>query len=153
MRVLWTLAVLTALVGCGEKKAPEPAAAATEAPPAEPEVTAEMPASGEAKSFAKALIKQGIQNLSVSTSGARFVYHSMTFTGDGKWTATGAVTAADETMECTENGSWKIEDATSADVATMVWTVDKTNCASRDAGTTQRVQVTLKDGSADVAFR
>ncbi len=154
MRVVTLSAVLlTLLVACGGKKEPVAAAAATEAAPVESAITAQMPDSADAKAFAKALVKTGIRDLSVSTNGARFVYQTMTFGSDGRWTAKGAVTAGDETMDCTESGGWTIEDATSATVATMVWALDKTNCAARDAGTTQRVQVTLADGSANVAFR
>lgn len=146
------VALAALLAGCGGKKAPEPAA---DGGSAEAAVTAEMPDTAEAKAFAKSLVKTEVKGLGVvSSGGGRLDYNTLTFAPDGRWNATGVVKASDEQFECKETGTWSIEGAETAESATMEWTVEKTTCATREAGTKQRVQMTiLKGGEYKIAFR
>ena len=89
----------------------------------------------------------------VEGSDVELVYSSVTFSPDGRWQANGAVEIADETMECTEVGTWTMDPADSETTASMTWVIEKTTCAGREAGE-QRVSLSLLgNGSYKVDFR
>ena len=146
------------LPACGKKSAP---AAAADAPADEPAAAAAdtmtMKVSGDAKAFAKKLVDMEITDFKPdggSTSGIEFVYTSWDLKGDGSWAADGSLETDFEEIPCKEFGTWTVEDASSASVGTITWTVDKTSCPAREAGKTTRGQVTLGKGTGfSVAFR
>jgi len=142
------------LVACGGKKAPAPTPAAETAPAEEP-LSATMPDSKEARTFARKLVDTTVTNWQpISGSGAKFVYNELTFAPAGTWKATGFVEASFEKIDCAESGTWEIVEASSASQATMVWTVGKTTCPMREAGASTRVLVDLpKAGTYEISFR
>ena len=88
------------------------------------------------------------------SDGASFEYTSLQFRGDGTWSAEGYVEAMDEKMECTESGTWSVEDASSKTVGTIAWTVGEASCVGRDQGATTRAQVTVgSNGIQSAMFR
>ena len=138
----------TALAGKNKKDKGEEEAAAEAAP--EPTT----PGDAASKKFAEGLVDATIQNFNpTDAQGATFVYVTMSFLPDNTWKAKGYVEIIDERMECAESGTWTMEPAESDTVATVNWTVDKTDCGGRDAGEKTRAQVTLQNGTIDVLFR
>ena len=136
MRPTFSLCALL-LAGCGEKTPAATAAIATG-----PTLTMAVP--DGAKPFATALVGNVTQNFTPTDSdGAVFEYTTLRFRGDGTWRAEGYVEAMDERMECVESGTWTIDDASSATVATIAWTVGETSCVGRESGTETRAQVTV----------
>lgn len=154
MRVVVSLSVLVSLLGlaaCGDKAPPASAGSAPVADAA-PSKVSSAPADGDSQAFARRLVATQIANFSPSdTSGAKFLYNTLAFRGDGTFAAAGYVEMEDEKMECAESGPWTMEPATSSSVATVSWTVEKTNCAGRDAGQVMRAEVKLQEG-ADPVF-
>ena len=139
------------LFACGKKEKPaEPAAENTTQ-----EITAEMPDTADAKSFAKLLIETEVKDFEpTSGSGAEFEYTSLTFSPNGRWVAEGVVRAQFEEIECREDGTWAIEETESSDTAIMLWKVAKTSCVMREAGAEQRVKMSVfKSGQYKIAFR
>jgi len=114
-----------------------------------------LPSDGTSKKFAESLIETSIKDFKPTDAvGAKFVYNTLAFAPDATWKADGYVEMMDERMDCTENGTWSMEAADSADVATISWVVATTDCAGRDAGVEIRAQLTIgKDGSVDALFR
>jgi len=97
--------------------------------------------------FAAALVANTTRNFTPTDSdGAVFEYTTLQFRGDGTWRAEGYVEAMDERMECVESGTWTIDDASSATVGTIAWSVGETSCVGRDSGTETRAEVTVSDG-------
>lgn len=141
--------LLIGLVACGGSK-PAPQASGE----AEPAMTAQMPDSAEAKSFAKKLVALTITDYEVSGGGATLGYKTLTFAPSGQWNADGVVEASYETFDCKESGSWMIDKAESSDAAVMVWTLESTSCATREKGTEVRLRMVIdKAGEFQVQYR
>ena len=141
----------TALAGKKKKDKGADAAPAPKAAAAVPTT----PDDAASKKFGAKLMSSTLRNFRPSDAGgATFQYDTMNFAADNTWNAAGWVEFDDEKMECTESGKWTMEAAESDKVANVTWTVDKTDCAGRDAGSEVRAQLTLaKDGSIDAKFR
>jgi hypothetical protein len=151
MRAQFVTVLALCALSCAKKEAPQ--AAAAEGKSEEAAITAEIPATAEARSFAKTLIGTQVSNWH-PTGGSAFAYETLTFKPDGTWSAAASVSAGGEDIDCQESGTWKISEATSTDTATMEWGVVKTTCVSRDAGTSQRVVMTiLEGGEYKIGFR
>ena len=147
------LALLVAGPALAGKKKKDKSPPPTESAPAAAVPT--TPDDAASKKFGGKLLKATLRNFSpADTGGAKFKYDAMTFAADNTWKADAWVEFDEEKMECTESGKWSMEPAESDKVATVQWTVDKTDCAGRDAGAEVRAQLTLsKDGSVDAKFR
>jgi len=86
--------------------------------------------------------------------GAKFIYEEMRFLPDNTWSAKAYVEISGERMDCTESGPWTMDAADSADAAAIGWTVEKTDCAGREAGASLRFHLTIdKSGAAEVKWR
>lgn len=118
-------------------------------------VPTELPDGADSAKFADKLMGLAIADFKpVDNVGATFVYSTMSFDAGNTWKARGYVEIADERMECSESGTWSMEPADSATVATVSWKVEKTDCAGREAGSNTRAQLTLgKDGIDEALFR
>lgn len=141
--------------GCG-KKSPAASAATSGASAAAGAMSAQMPATKDAATFAGKLVATTVNNWEPISDGGdvNFTYKTMTFSPDGSWTANAELEASFEKIGCNEKGSWAIEEATSANEATMVWKIASTNCPMREAGKDLRVQVQLpKANSYTINFR
>ena len=126
-------------------------ASAEEAPAS---VDTQLPDDNTSKKFGDALMAAEITDFRpVDNVGAKFVYSTMSFDAGNTWRADGYVEIQDERMECVESGAWSIEPAESNTVATVSWTVDKTDCAGRDAGQATRAQVTIEKNGISALFR
>lgn len=144
--MLRALPLLFALVACGEKAPPSNAGSATTE--SAPSKVSGAPEDSASQSFARALVGMTVKDFSASgASGATFKYATLKFGADGTFAAEGYVEIDDERMECQESGGWKMDPADSATVASLSWTIDKTNCPGRDAGTEVRAKVDLSDTS------
>jgi len=144
-----SLSVLTAallLAACGEKKAPDAAAAAG---PSKAAISIDIPA--DAKGFAAKLLKTTVSDFN-PTGSSEFTYNAMTFAGDGTWTAKGNLRLGGESIDCVEDGTWRI-DTMNGDDALMDWKLTKTNCPSRDAGVEQRVNMAIDGADVKISFR
>ncbi|HCH65337.1 MAG: hypothetical protein CL927_13820 [Deltaproteobacteria bacterium] len=148
-----TLALLVAGPALAGKKKKDKSPPPSESAPAAAVPT--TPDDAASKKFGGKLLKSTLRNFSpADTGGAKFKYDAMTFAADNTWKAEAWVEFDEEKMECIESGKWTMEPAESDKVATVQWTVDKTDCAGRDAGAEVRAQLTLsKDGSIDAKFR
>lgn len=144
-------ALIAALTACGEKE-PTSTAAAEEAKSEESSV---VPGDKASQQFAKKLFDLDVKRFRPAEGdGIKLEYDSLKFSPDGSWFATGAVSVADESMECKERGSWSMDTAIDSDTADMSWTIEDTSCAGREAGAEQRVQMTILDnGQFKVKFR
>lgn len=142
------------LAACGSKETTTtaaPAEAAAEAPISSDVV----PADKASQAFAERLFKTTLSDFRpIDSTGADFIYNSFSLKPDGNFDAKGVVIIADETMECAETGTWSMDPAESNDTASVSWTVDKTNCAGREAGAEHRILLTIdKSGEYTYSFR
>ena len=152
-RALVVLIAGLTITACGKKGASPDAAADAGAAGG---ITAEMPAGKDAMAYAGKLLATTVTNWEPvsSTSGAKFVYNQMSFTPEGRWVAAGYLEASFEKIDCKESGTWKIEDAVDDRTATMLWTVDKTTCPTREVGHELRVQMVIAEaGKYKINFR
>ena len=138
------LIVATLTTACGEKKAPEPAAAS-----ADSITNADVPP--EAKAFANRLLKTTISSFN-PTGATEFTYTAMTFNSDGTWVTKATLRLGGESVDCEETGSWLI-DSMNGDSALMEWKVTQTNCPARASGTEQRVSVLLDGDDVKISYR
>jgi len=138
-------------LACGEKEETSTAAAEEAATPS----SSVVPDDKNSQAFAKKLYSLDVKRFRpVEGDGIKLEYSSFTFKPDGTWVALGAVSVADESMECKETGNWAMDAAETKDTATMTWTMNSTNCAGRETPHEQRVEVTILDGGQfKVKFR
>jgi len=113
----------------------------------------QVPDTEASKVFAEKLVMAEIKNLRVTDDGAVLTYRNMKFDANGSWLANGDVKIDDEKMECTESGTWTMEEAESPTTSRLDYTIDKTNCAGRTAGDTQRASMDLGGAEPDIRFR
>lgn len=144
-----TFTIVSLLTACGEKSP----SAVTPAAAGAPKISMTVP--DGAKPFVAQLIETSTSNFSPTDSdGAVFEYTRLQFAGDGTWSADGYVEAMDEKMECSESGTWSVEEARSSTVATISWTLTNTSCVGRDKGSETRAEVTVgKAGIENALFR
>ncbi len=145
---LMTLA-LAALAGC--KKSETSTAAPEQA--AKTQWGDQVPDDAASRAFADALVRQTITDLRVTDDGGVLTYRSMRFKPDGSWSASGDVAIADEEMECTESGQWRMDAAETETKAMVSYTVDSTDCAGRASGGDQRVMIDINDDGVVIRFR
>ncbi|MEC8382157.1 MAG: hypothetical protein VXZ96_17635 [Myxococcota bacterium] len=112
---------------------------------------ADVPADGDSKKFAKALVGLNITNFRPISDG--LVYEKLSFSADNTWQAEAAVELMDEKMECIEKGTWTMDPAESSKVASMVWKIESTDCPARSAPEDVRLKVTIEGSGIQVAFR
>ena len=114
----------------------------------------DVPDDGDSKKYAQKLMETEIKDFRPSDgAGAKFEYTTMRFAADNTWMANGYVEIADERMECTEKGTWKMDPATSSSEATVTWTLDTTDCPGRDAGGEIRAVLKLTKSGVEAIFR
>jgi len=131
-------------MGCEKKPATSPV---------EKESTAETK-TGNLSKFQKKLVETTITDWEpTSNSGAQFIYKTLQFTADGTWSANGVVRADFEEFECAENGTWSLVSEASATSGTIDWTVSKTDCIAREAGTSIRTVMDYSGGDYQISFR
>lgn len=149
------LAILFAsvLLACGGKKA-APAAPAEAAPASKKGPTGDYPSDAASQAFVETLIATPIHDFAaVDNVGAQLILSTLQFSGDNTWSAVGYVDAFEERMECRESGTWTMDPAESATVATITWVIDQTDCISREAGTRERAQLTIEGDDVRIALR
>ena len=153
LAALLALALVSPAAIAGKKKKKGSDGAAADSAPAASALN--VPDDGNSKKFAETLLGTTITGFRPSDSGGgKFEYNTLSFAADNTWKADGYVEIMDERMECTESGTWEMEPAESAKTATVAWTVTKTDCPSRESGTSLRVVMTLgKNGVEDLKFR
>ena len=140
-----------ALAGKNKKNKGEGEAPAAEAAPA----PTDAPADATSRKYLDRLLHVAIVDFKpIDTTGASFVYKTMTFNEGNTWSAAGMVEMDGETMDCTESGGWVMDPAESDAKAAVAWTIVKTDCPGRDVGIETRAELTLDKGAlADVRFR
>ncbi len=147
------LLVLAATVACGGKKATPAASADAPAPQAQA-ATGDFPSDAKSQAFLETFTSTTINNFpAVDSAGAKVVLSTLNFSADNTWAAEGYVDAGEEKMECTESGSWTMDPAESASVATINWEIGSTDCIGRTEGDSDRAQITIKNGDVAIAFR
>jgi len=149
-------ALALAVTGCGKKKSPEAAGGEAAASSGGGAVTAQMPDTKEARTFADKLVATTVESWEPVSGGGdvNFTYNTMTFSPDGSWKAKATLEASFEKIPCVESGTWTIESADTTNAATMLWTIDSTSCPTRESGAEQRVEMELpKPGSYKINFR
>jgi len=148
MLLFAALALIPLAGGCGKKAPPEAPAEA------EPTFTVQMPDTPMARRFAQRLVDTPITDWEVlGGAGATLIYRQFTFASDGHWNADAVLQADFEEIGCKESGVWRIEDVQTADTAIMEWDLSKSNCPTREPGSTTRVQLSLlRDGGYKIAF-
>ena len=145
--------LLSTIVACGGQKV-APTAAADAASSAKRGLSGDFPSDAASQAFATALTGLTIEDFAaVDGMGAQVILTTLNFAGDNTWSAEGYVEAGDERMECSETGTWDMDAAQSATVATITWVIGQTDCVGREAGTETRAQLTLKGGDVDIAMR
>ena len=143
------LLLASLLTGCGEKSPASVTAAAASGP----KISMAIP--DGSKGFVTTLIGSSTSSFAPTDSdGASFKYTHLQFRGDGTWAADGFVEAMDEKMECSETGTWSVEEVSSKTVGTIAWTVSETSCVGRDKGSSTRAQLTVgSTGIQSAMFR
>jgi hypothetical protein len=141
-----------ALAGCGDKE-PSTTAAPAEAK-AKETVGSVAPSDPNSQKFVADLTALDIQDFHPSSSaGGQIVYSHLKFRPEGAWAATGYVEAGDEKIDCSETGTWTMDPATNETTATMTWKTATTDCAGREPGGEQRVEVTITGSTINTSFR
>ncbi len=155
MKRCLTLTCLALLIPGAADAKKKKKTAEVEAPAEAAEVTPDIPGDKNSEKFAEALLALNIERFSPTdtSSGAKFLYTALSFSPDNTWQASGYVEMMDEKMECTEGGTWTMDAAESATVATMNWNIDQTDCVSREVGHTTRYRVTIEGDRMSVEYR
>ena len=147
---LVSFALFSAPAHAGKKPKKGAEAPVTEA--VAPEATPDVPAG--ALAFAKKLVKNPISGYRPGDAGGvDFKYSALTFAGDNTWTAVAAVSAAGETFDCNESGTWKADAGEGENAGTVEWTVTKSSCAGRPQEGTTRAQLRWDNGEWKVELR
>ncbi|MCB9777369.1 MAG: hypothetical protein H6742_02255 [Alphaproteobacteria bacterium] len=151
--LLLAIGLLVPTADAGKKKKSDSAEASA---PVETQtgLTGDFPSDAASQAFAEKLVALQISDFrAVDGAGANVVFSSMSFAGDNTWGAVGYTDFGDERMDCKESGKWSMEPASSKTEATVVWTVEKTDCVGREAGVETRMAVELTGDGWTVAFR
>ena len=138
MTSIWAFALLN--LACGPKSGGAVEAAGSKRAPA---LGDQVPDESNSQAFAQRLIAEGLSDLEVSDSGAALIYQAQSFSGDGTWKTTAEVDFGEESMPCTESGTWSLEPATSPTEATLAWEVAETNCVGLQAGRSFRIALSF----------
>jgi hypothetical protein len=139
------------VAACGPKT--KTAANSSEAKPAKTAdaLTVERPDGADA--YAKLVIASGIRNWS-PTGNSQFKWKQVTFVGDGTVSATALLRAGGEELDCSETGTWRIDQVETKTSGTLELVLAKTDCPSREDGHQQRIALTINpDGSQNVSAR
>lgn len=141
---------LLVLSACGPKEAPEAAPAAAQA-----EETMKVPDDADSRKFANRLVGLDLKDWVPEDLGAAdFRYTTFQFKKDNSWKGAVTLTIIDESVTCTESGSWSMEKADSDNVATVSWTILDTDCPGREKGKTIRGQMTITgEGKVEMLMR
>ena len=144
------LALVSPVALAKKKKKGGDAPAAEAAAPA-----TNVPDDGDSKKFADALMAAKIEGFRPTDGeGAKFEYDTLSFDAGNTWKAAGFVEIMDEKMECSESGTWAMEPAESAKVATVSWKVTASDCPGVDKDRESRAVLTVgKAGIEDIKFR
>lgn len=147
--MLRALPLFLALAACGEKA---PASNAGTAAPESRVQAIQAPGDANSQAFARTLVGLDLKDFSPSgATGATIRYNSLKFNADGTVAASGFVEIEDERMDCQESGTWSMDPAESATLATVSWKIDNTSCAGREAGIESRARIDLSN-PADPRF-
>lgn len=139
--------LLPLLVACGPKKAPEPVVSAA------PEVKTEVPDDATSRKFSSRLLALDITDWNPEDTGsAEFKYGKFSFNKDNTWNGAATLTVIDESVNCSEKGTWSMDPADSETTATVTWTIDSTDCPGREKGKALRVQMTIGDDGKITLF-
>ena len=151
--MLTILLLPLALNTADAKKSKSPEAASADAPADTPvEAQADVPGDAASKKFSKALLApEGFNNFVPDVEG--LVYKNVRFSPDNTWTADAAIELMDESMECTESGTWTMDPAQSPKTSGMEWSIDSTDCPSLDSGRKLRILATLNGTSIEAEYR
>lgn len=147
---LMTIA-LAALAGC--KKSDSSTAAPEQAAEDKAQWGDQVPDDATSRAFAAELVRQTVEDFRVTDDGAVLTYRSLRFKADGSWSASGEVAIADEEMECAESGEWTMDAAETETKAMVNYTIDRTDCAGREAGSDQRVMIDINGDDVVIRFR
>ena len=150
-----TLVLLSSLLACGGQKA-APVAAGAEAGSARApaSVKGDFPGDPASQAFLATLSAMELPSFSaVDGGGASVMMRSMRFKADNTWAGSGYTDFGEERMDCSESGTWTMEPASSATVATVSWKLEQTDCVGRTAGTENRAVFTIVGEDIEVAFR
>ena len=142
------LPTLLLMLACS-KQAPS---AAVQAAPEGPALDMSIPAGPDGSSFATLLVTTPVVNWS-PTDDRSFQYSTLTFSGQGTFTAAAALSAGGESVPCQESGSWSVEDVESPTIGTIEMTLTETDCATRDSGFTQRIRLSRETDHYRIAYR
>jgi hypothetical protein len=149
--------VLSLLLACGPKAAPQPvAAAAAEAAPSGASLDgAKLPGDAASRSFAKRLVTTPIVDFSPTEGGGiAFTWTRVTFGGDNAWRAEGRMRDPEgETVSCTESGTWELEPAESEGVAIVALAQAQGDCPGRPSTGTARYRLLAEGDGWKVQVR
>jgi hypothetical protein len=146
--ILLPLALSTA--DAKKSKSPENEASDAAAVPVEQQ--ADVPGDAASKKFSKTLMSaNGFNNFIPDVEG--LVYKTIRFLPDNTWSADAAIEVMDESMECTESGTWKMDPAKSPKTAGMEWDIQSTDCPSLESGRNLRILATLNGNAIDAEYR
>ncbi len=145
------LAAIVVLAGC-------PKGGDTATTSAEQEPVEEAPKSrfsGQTKAFVDGLTGQPIIGWMVADDGAPIVYDELSMAEDGTFSAKTTVRIGDEPFECTERGTWTLDDdkADSKTVGNLNFELAETDCAGRTAPKSWRAQATVSGDDVNFELR
>ncbi len=154
MRLLFPIALLIAatlaLTGCPK------GGSSTSSGEQEPvEAAPKSRFSGHTKAFVDSLTGQTIVGWMVADDGAPVVYDELTMLEDGTFSAKTTVRIGDEPLECTESGTWALDNdqADSKTVGNIDFDLAQTDCAGRTAPNSWRAQVTATGDDVNFELR
>ncbi len=149
MRLVIVISALFLLVGCPKSSSTQNSG---------DQVVEEAPKkrfSGTTGTFVDGLLASPIIGWAVNDGGAPVVYEELVMAEDGGFTAKTTIRLGDEPFECTESGTWTLDDnrSESATVGNLNFKVEQTDCAGREAPKNFRAEATLSGDDVNLEHR
>ena len=100
-----------------------------------------VPTDKTSAKFAEKLLSTTGKNISPNAEG--LIYRELFFSADNTFSTNAVVAVMDEEMECAESGTWTMDAAKEANIANMSWEITSTDCPTRQAPISLRVEIEL----------
>ena len=107
--------------------------------------------SGDLKRWLRQLVDTGVENHEIPVgSSARFFYDAIHVSPDGTWRAEATMHLSGERFGCEESGAWSDAEGLSPNEGRITLNVSSSDCVTRSAGGSQRLQIKFEGGGTTI---